>query len=60
MTMVAKDEREDQVGIACPSCGCKHVPVYDTRPAAKGKRRRLRQCRHCGRRFTTVEEAIGK
>jgi transcription elongation factor Elf1 len=45
-------------GIECPRCGCRHFEVVYTRPVRGGRVQRRRQCRHCGRRITTVEKPI--
>ena len=45
------------VGLECPDCGCGHWETVYTRPGPAGKIIRRRQCRHCGRRMTTVETA---
>ncbi len=45
-------------GLECPRCGCKHFWVLNV----KRKPRRIiryRECRHCGRKMTTVEKTIG-
>lgn len=42
-------------GIACPACGCRHLPVNHTR-RMKNRIIRYRQCRHCGKNLTTVEK----
>lgn len=42
-------------GLACPACGCRHLPVLFTRPHPGGKIRRVRECRHCGRRVISYE-----
>ena len=47
---------DDQAGLACPDCGCQHFDVLYTRPANKGRLRRRRACRNCGRRVTTYEK----
>lgn len=44
----------DDLGLACPSCGCRHLPVWYTRPKP-GYVLRVRHCRHCGRKMTTRE-----
>lgn len=44
-------------GLTCPDCGCQHFRVIYTRPAARGRIERRRECRHCGRRITTIEKA---
>lgn len=41
--------------IRCPSCGCRDLRVVETRATARGKIRRRRECRNCGRRITTAE-----
>ncbi len=43
-------------GLACPTCGCEHLPVLYTRHRL-GSVRRVRQCRSCGRRIKTTERA---
>lgn len=45
---------EPTAGIACPTCGCRDLPVYYTR-RARDKTMRRRRCRHCGRMLTTFE-----
>lgn len=45
-------------GIRCPKCGCRHLPVVYTRDAVMGRRERLRECRHCKKRFRTYEKAL--
>lgn len=57
------EERSEQVaekeveprGVRCPDCGCGHLPVLYTRHLEGGRVRRVRQCRHCGRRVLTTE-----
>lgn len=44
------------VGIECPKCGCRHLFVTNTIRLLR-KIRRYRQCRNCGRRFSTIEKA---
>jgi transcriptional repressor NrdR len=41
----------------CPYCGGKHTRVVDTTRKQKSIRRR-RECKECGKRFSTVERAI--
>lgn len=41
--------------MSCPRCGCKHFEVVSTRHRRNSIVRR-RECRHCGRRVTTVEK----
>ena len=45
-------------GIECPYCGCRHLPVLYTRRYPYGRIRRVRTCRHCGRRVTTYERTV--
>lgn len=55
---------DDNRGIRCPSCGCRHCPQLSAkvlRTIAIGQQqsiRRQRQCRHCGRRFVTQEIVV--
>ena len=53
------DEQKDQRGLACRHCGCRHFHVLYTRLASRGRIMRRRECRHCGRRVTTYEQAAG-
>ncbi len=41
-------------GLECPECGCRHFRVVKTR-RGDGVVLRRRECRHCGRRVTTIE-----
>ena len=43
-------------GLVCRKCGCRHFCVIYTRPAPDGKVTRRRECRHCGKRMTTIEQ----
>ncbi len=46
------------VSMRCPYCGHLESRVLDSRTARDGRAiRRRRVCEHCGRRFTTYEEA---
>jgi len=49
----------EQRGLECRNCGCKHFRVIYARPYRGGCLVRRRECRHCGRRITTWEKAIG-
>ena len=42
-------------GLVCRACGCQQFFVVYTRPAPEGRIFRRRECRHCGKRLTTVE-----
>jgi len=48
---------EENRGLECPCCGCRHSRVLYTRRAWGGRILRRRECRHCGRRITTFEVA---
>lgn len=48
---------KEDVGIACPKCGCRDFRVIYTRPRDRMIERR-RECRHCGRRITTYEKRV--
>ncbi|MCC7204401.1 MAG: hypothetical protein IT441_04930 [Phycisphaeraceae bacterium] len=48
----------DTRGLVCSKCGCRDLRVVYTR-ARLSYILRLRQCRHCGRRVTTREQAAG-
>jgi len=50
---------QDQRGLVCRECGCKHFRVIYTRPAWGGRLVRRRECQHCGKRITTWERAMG-
>jgi len=43
-------------GLECPKCGCHHFLVWYTRPLV-GQIKRVRVCRHCGRRLVTLERS---
>ena len=50
------------MGMRCPWCGHEQDRVVDSRPAERNEAiRRRRECRSCGRRFTTFErvEQVG-
>lgn len=47
-------EPEDGAGLECTRCGCRHFLVVYTRPGDKCIKR-VRSCRHCGRRVVTRE-----
>lgn len=57
MSKTKKRPKPDNVGIRCPSCHCRHCPVGYTRQRKDGVRR-VRVCRHCGRRFSTFERGV--
>lgn len=51
-------DADDDRGLSCPTCGCRHLPVYYTRQHS-GRVTRCRECRHCGRRILTHERVTG-
>lgn len=51
------EDRDEQRGLICAKCGCRHFRVIYTRPAWGSILRRRRECRHCGHRMTTTERA---
>jgi len=53
-------DREEQKGLECRACGCKHFRVIYTRRASGGRIVRRRECRHCGKRLTTWERPAGQ
>ena len=46
-----------RTGVRCRRCGCAHVPVLYTHPMPYDRIKRIRECRHCGKRMVTYEEA---
>lgn len=51
-------QRDGQrLGIVCRHCGSVHHRVVYLRPLPQGVLLRRRECRSCGRRFTTREQA---
>ena len=50
---------QDQRGMECRCCSCRHFRVIYTRSAWGGRIMRRRECRHCGKRMTTWEQPIG-
>jgi len=53
-----KSKHPEARGLVCPRCGCRHFRVVYTRPAYGGRVARRRECRHCGRRITTIERPV--
>ncbi|HOQ06017.1 MAG TPA: hypothetical protein PKY88_12485 [Anaerohalosphaeraceae bacterium] len=45
-------------GLVCKACGGRKFKVLYTRPAHDSRLMRRRQCRNCGRRFTTWESTV--
>jgi len=52
-------DRQDgeHIGIVCRKCGCPHHRVVYLKRLAGGVLLRRRECRNCGRRFSTREQA---
>jgi hypothetical protein len=46
---------EETDAIKCPDCGCSDTRVFKTRRTIGGRIRRTRECRNCGRHFSTFE-----
>lgn len=53
-----KANKPEDLGVRCPSCHCRHCPVAYTRQQ-RNTTIRVRDCRYCGRRFRTKEQAAG-
>jgi len=49
----------DERGLRCRKCGGQHLRVLYTRRALGGKLIRRRECRNCGKRFSTWEREVG-
>lgn len=52
-------EAEDK-GLRCPTCHCRDLRVYRTVRLRGDRIRRVRICRHCGRRMVTTERRTGE
>jgi len=52
----SKKPAEPEKGIRCPKCNCGDLRVLYTRKAKRGIRR-VRRCRFCGRRISSIERA---
>lgn len=52
------EKPDEQRGLVCSKCGCRHFWVVYTRASWGGRIVRRRECRHCGRRMTTTEQAL--
>lgn len=57
-TSAAPKDNGQAAGLACPNCGCRHLPVVYTRHR-HGRTIRVRECRHCQRRIQTYEQIVG-
>jgi len=58
-TVNPQQSASDQRGLECRECGCRHFRVVYTRAQRGDCVIRRRECRYCGRRMTTREQAIG-
>ena len=47
--------KQEEAGIVCPKCGCRHFYTTHTEPLRDGRVRRRKVCRHCGRKLLTFE-----
>jgi hypothetical protein len=54
-TLRSTPAQNDQHGLACHHCGCKHFRVIYARSAWGGRVARRCECWHCGKRMTTRE-----
>jgi hypothetical protein len=52
-------EQLPDVGIRCPSCGCRHFFTTHTEPLRNDRVRRRKSCRNCGRKVVTFEMLPG-
>jgi predicted nucleic acid-binding Zn-ribbon protein len=48
-------EGQDDRGLHCPRCSCRHFKVVYTRHIEQGRIERRRECRNCHYRVTTWE-----
>ena len=56
--MKERPKSNDDRGIACPQCGCRHFYTTNTEPLRDGSIRRRKVCRHCGRKIVTHEAPL--
>ncbi len=59
MSKSVEKPADEERGLRCRHCGCKHFLVVYTRPALGRALVRRRECRNCGKRMTTWERTIG-
>ncbi len=50
-------QKETEIGIRCPQCGCRHFYTTNTEPLRDGRVRRRKSCRHCARKLVTYESS---
>lgn len=55
-----RQKPDDDRGLKCRQCGCRHFRVVYTRARRGGLLVRRRECRNCGVRLTTWEKVIGQ
>lgn len=63
MIMASEEQKPKPVGIACPSCGCCDLRIKPggyVRQLEDGTTKRIKVCRHCGRKVMTTEKVNGK
>src|SRR5215472_16012008 len=54
---IFRDAGGEATDMRCPFCGSKEDKVLDSRESLDGDDiKRRRECKHCGRRFTTFEQ----
>jgi len=51
------EEGEENRGMECRKCGCRHLIVYCTRQSVR-MIVRYRRCRYCGQTMTTCERPV--
>lgn len=59
MSEQREQQQQQEAGIRCSRCGCRECRVIYTRAGAMQTTARRRECRHCGKRFTTRERIVG-
>jgi hypothetical protein len=57
---VSEEPQAEPVGIVCRQCGCADLRVWYTRRLRGGRIRRVRVCRHCGKRAVTTEHEAAR
>lgn len=55
---VDEKTNEEQQGLECRDCGCRHLPV-DRTVRSGNTVRRYRHCRNCGKHIVSVERIAG-
>lgn len=55
LSVLREEKLTEELGIACPKCGCRDWRVRNTQPTTDSIRR-YRVCRHCGHTRRTVEK----